>query len=361
MKRVLQKPLSLLASRKKHFIAAFAAMLLASCEQSRTPAVNSPRIIDAQSSGWIESVAIVSDLDRAVDFFTDIGGYEVVHTGELSPEIINLWNLSQMASGTEVLLREPGQSRGFIRLVTLENAGPQIEARSAATFLDTGGIMGLNVRVFDIQRTFNNLQRAGWRPLSDPVHFSVEDFAVSEAIFLGPDGLVIGLIERVKPPLGEDWIMPPGKLSRPNNAFVITADMQKGLTFFEKDMAWSVFLRDTGSAAKKGMNLYGWPHNIVETVDRNVAWFHPDRESQAREGSIALIELTGVEGRDFSGSAQPPNFGWTSLRTYGAGAENQPVSDKGFYLAPYGCVSIAALKSPDGVLIENITPSNNCP
>ena len=361
MKGVLPKQLCSVAPRKKHFIATFTAMLLASCEQSQTAHINPPPIINSQTSGWVESVAIVSDLDRARDFFTDIGGYEVVHVGALPPEIIKLWNLPKTASGTDVLLREAGQSRGFIRLVALEKAGPQIEARSAATFLDTGGIMGLNVRVFDIQRTFKNLQRAGWRPLSDPVHFSVEEFAVSEAVFLGPDGLVIGLIERVKPPLGEDWTMLPGELSRPNNAFVITADMQKGQTFFEKNMAWSVFLTDTGAAAKKGMNLYGWPHNIVESVDRNVAWFHPDTEAKAREGSIALIELTGVEGRDFSGSAKPPNFGWMSLRTYGARTENQSISDKGFYLAPYGCVSIATLKSPDGVLIENIAPSDICP
>lgn len=311
----------------------------------------------APASGWIETVAIVSDLERATAFFTDIAGYEVMHSGALAPPVLRLWGLAADATGSEVLMREPGASRGFVRLVRLENAGPQIEARSAGTFLDTGGIMGLNVRVFDIEKTFVNMQRAGWRPLSDPVHFSVENFSVSEAVFMGPDGLVIGLIERKKPALGDAWTMTPGQLSRPNNCFVITSDMPRATAFFQDEMDWNIFLTDKGKAAKAGMNLYGWPHNLVETAGRDVAWFHPEKDVPAREGSIALIRLTGVDGRDFSKTSRPPNLGWTALRTW---ATADRTDKKGFILAPYGCVSITAQKTPDGVLIENIVPSGNC-
>ena len=339
-------------------VSSFIALIfMAGCVE-QTPA--KPYDSIAPVSGWIETVAIVSDTDRAVHFFTDVAGYEVMYEGALAPQIVRSWGLNPDVTGTEVLVREPDASRGFIRLVKLDNAGPQIEARSAGSFLDSGGIMGLNVRVFDIDKTFYNLQRAGWRPLSDPVSFSVENFSVSEAVFMGPDGLVIGLLERMKPPLDNTWSMEPGRLSRPNNAFVITRDIKAGGDFFKTQMKWNVFLTDKGKAAKPGMNLYGWPHDLVGRVDRDVAWFHPDETAATREGTIALISLTGAKGRDFTQTAKPPNFGWTTLRTWTPVDADATSDAGGFYLAPYGCVTLRNTRSPDGVLIENIMPSENC-
>ena len=316
----------------------------------------------ASTSGWIETTAIVRDAEKQADFFTQVAGYENIFSGKVSPEVIQAWGLPQTVSGLEVLLREPGESRGFIRLIELANVANQIEARSAGTFIDTGGIMGLNVRVKDIQKTFDSLQAAGWRALSDPVSFSVENFSVSEAIFLGPDGLVIGLIERQKPPLGPEWRMPPGKLSRPNNAFVITSDIEQASKFYQSSLGWHAFLEDkVDEAAQSGMNIYGWPHELAKQVSRHVMWMHPQKSAETREGTIALIELDGVEGRDFSARTRPPNLGWTSLRVFSDDQENRVENQsRPFQLFPYGCITMAVNHDPDGTQLEYLRASKGC-
>ncbi|MEM9182372.1 MAG: hypothetical protein AAGB27_04385 [Pseudomonadota bacterium] len=310
------------------------------------------------SAGWIEATAIVRSLDRHEAFFVDVGGYEVRYTGETSPAILRYWGLGEQVTGREMLLAEPESARGFIRLVALAGAGHQREIRSAGQFFDSGGIMGLNVRVSSISKTFERAQASGWRPLSDPVWFSVEDFSVGEAIFLGPDGLSIGLIERKKPPLGPEWVLTDGTFSRPNNAFVITADLPSSRAFYLGELSWKPFLEDTGPAAQPGMNLYGWPHNRVEDVERHVVWWHPD---EGGEGSLAQIQLRGATGRDFSQSTAPPNLGWVALRHFSDDDSTETAPGPFFILEPYGCVRLRHRVDPDGVRHEFLLRSSGCP
>lgn len=311
----------------------------------------------APVNGWIEATAIVRDLQSAAEFFETTAGYRRIHRGITPAPVIAAWGLPESASGREIVLAEPGQQRGFVRLVQLSNVGVQIEARSAGQFFDTGGVFGLNVRVVDIELAFRRMQSAGWRPLSDPVRFSVEEFAVAEAVFRGPDGLVIGLIERERPVLGPQWSMARGQLSRPNNAFVVARRLDASLDFYVDVLAWSSFLRDTGTAASAGMNLYGWPHDLVEDISREVVWVHPDGGG---EGSIAIMQL-GVTGRDFRQSVTPPNYGWTSLRVWARGTDKLGGKTAGaFKLAPYGCVDMLSSLDPENVRLEFLRPSDEC-
>ncbi|MEZ5514302.1 MAG: hypothetical protein R3F58_10580 [Steroidobacteraceae bacterium] len=314
--------------------------------------------------GWVEAVAIVRQLERSEQFFLETAGYERRHTGPLSPQLIRFWRLPVGATGRMSLLAEPGANRGYIRLVELANAGAQMEIRSAGQFFDTGGIMGLNVRVRDIDVAFARLQSAGWRPYAQPVRFAVEEYSVAEAIFQGPDSLVVGLIEREEPALGPEWTMGVNALSRPNNAFATTSDLEADLRFYEQHFGWRRVLTDKGPAAKAGPNLYGWPHNFVADVQREVVWVHP---RAAAEGSVAMIQLRGADGRDFSDRAGPPNFGWVSLRTWSDGKlARKSVADRRqtsapVNLFPYGCVVIKLATSPSGVSVEQLTAAKGCP
>lgn len=337
-------------------------MGLLGCQDSAPSQNIRPTNVPATVQGWIEAAAIVRDLESQTAFFTQIAGYDIIHQGPTPPAILNAWNLPASAQGREVLLREPGEARGYVRLIELSGVPGQIEARSAGTFIDTGGVMGVNVRVRDIEKTFDKLQAASWRPLSNPVSFAVEEFSVSEVLFLGPDGLVIGLIERQKPPLGPEWRMKAGDLSRPNNAFIITSDIKAASDFYETEFGWTPVLEDKAEqAAASGMNIYGWPHTLAAKVKRHVIWFHPNNEAAAREGTIALIELDGVEGRDFSAMAAPPNYGWTSLRTW-TDAQSAPPNTQSapFHMPPYGCAALSIVRDRDGAQIERLSPSEAC-
>lgn len=335
---------------------------LSVCSQSSAPKAQDLNDPSVSVQGWIEATAIVRDLDNMSTVLQTTAGYQELFSGATPREVLDSWGLPASSTGREVLLREPGETRGYIRLIQLSGVTRQIEARSAATFIDSGGIMGLNVRVKDIQKAFDKLQAAGWRPLSDPVSFSVDNFSVSEAVFLGPDSLVIGLIERQKPALGPEWRMPPGQLSRPNNAFIITSDLKQASDYYQTELGWYSFLEDEADkAAVSGMNIYGWPHNLVENIGRHVMWMHPDQASDTREGTIALIALDGVKGRDFSARTRPPNFGWTSLRILSDGADGEAEENgNAFYLAPYGCVTLSLSYDFDGTQIERLEMSKNC-
>ncbi len=314
-----------------------------------------------QAGGWIEAVAIVSDLDRAERFFINVAGYQRLHAGAVDPVLLRAWGLPAGARGRERVFTEPGETRGRVRLVALEDAGPQVEIRSAGQFFDTGAIAGFNVRVRDIDVAFAAMQRAGWRPFAETVRFSVEEFAVAEAVFRGPDGLVIGLIERERPALGPQWRMPVEALSRPNNAFVIAPDLDAARAFYEDVLGWSAFLTDQGPAAAPGPNLYGWPHDLAPQVTRNVVWLHPDGGG---EGSVAFLSFGGVEGRALADRAAPPNLGWVALRLAAPPAlqsGDRPGEDgrgaAALRLAPYGCVRLSAAIDPAGVRLEFLTPA----
>ena len=331
--------------------AVLAFLALAACASA--PPVEAPR--PAFADGWIEAVAIVRDLDRTEAFFTDVAGYERIGDGATPRAVLDAWGLGEDATGEERLLAEPGEQRGFVRLVSLSGAGEAGEIRPAAGFQDTGAIAGLNVRVIDIDAAYARMEAAGWRPFAPVVRFSVEAFAVAEAIFRGPDGLVIGLIERERPPLGPEWRMADGELSRPNNAFVVAADLGRALAFYEGELGWSVFLRDEGPAAPPGPNLYGWPHDYVSGVRRSVAWTHP---AGGGEGSVALMALS-AEGRDLSARSAPPNLGWSALRLWRPAPADGQVSAP-HRLSPYGCVTLSTQIDPEGVRLETLSPATGC-
>ena len=145
---------------------------------------------------------------------------------------------------------------------------------------------------------------------------------------------------------------------------VATSDLEADLRFYEQHFGWRRVLTDKGPAAKAGPNLYGWPHNFVAGVQREVVWVHP---RAAAEGSVAMIQLRGADGRDFSDRAGPPNFGWVSLRTWSDGKlARKSVADRRetsapVDLFPYGCVVITSATSPSGVRVEQLTAAKGCP
>jgi hypothetical protein len=313
-----------------------------------------PEDIELQD-GWIEAVAIVREAGRVDAFFRNTAGYERIHAGRLGPEVIAAWNLDPQVSGQEWLYREPGAARGFVRVIVLAGIADQGEARPAGQFHDTGGIAGMNVRVHDIDAAYARMQAAGWRAFAPVVRFSVEGFRVAEAVFAGPDGLVIGLIERQAPPLGPEWAMHEAALSRPNNAFVLSGDLPASLASFAAT-GWQPFLRDEGPAAPEGPNLYGWPHELPARVSREVVWVHPHKGG---EGSVALMSLKGVSGRDFSASAGPPHYGWVVLRRLSDAPAPADASTP-YVQPPYGCVRLAAVTGPEGVRRETFHRVDAC-
>jgi len=254
--------------------------------------------------GWTEVVVAVADVEVRARDIAAATGWVVRHRGPVDARIVAAWQLPKGATAREVVLAEPQSTRGFVRLVAFSNAGPQTRIRSSAQPWERGGWGGINVRVANIDVAFQKLQRAGWQGFSDPVTFTVPPYTVREAMLVGPDGLVLGLLERVSPPLsGWSW---PSTASRPVTVFAPVPDDGRAENLLGRTLGLKRRLGYDGPAAPPGANLFALPHDVTPGLKRRVGWFQAVGNE---EGTIATVAFSGLVGRDHSGEARPPNFG----------------------------------------------------
>lgn len=251
--------------------------------------------------GWREAMVSVADLDARLAFFRDVAGWELVSQGPVGDEQLKAWRIPPGVPAQTALMRQPGATRGLVRLVAF--AGARERIRSSARPWEAGGWAGLNIRVRGIEGAFRTLQLHGWQGFSDPVTFRVPPYTVREVMAVGPDGLTASFIERVDPPLAADW---PGLWSRAITVFEVTADPAASARFYGEVLGLKARLSYDGPAAEPGMNLLGLPHDQVAQVTRHVRWW----QQQGREdGTIASLGFRGAAGRDFADTAAPPRLG----------------------------------------------------
>ena len=311
--------------------------------------------------GFAEIVVIVSDLDTRVAQLIAATGWREEGRGEVDPAVLARWGLPRTATAREALLGEPGTARGRVRLVEIREAGAARRIRSSAMPWESGGWAGVNVRVVNIFETFDRLQREGWQGFSDPVTFDVPPYRVREAMLVGPDGFVLGLLQRVSPPLaGWQW---GAAISRPVTVFATVADPAKARRFFETDLGIKVRLQYDGPAAPPGMNLFGLPHDHTLNMTRAVDWH---QAAGRDEGTIASIAFRGVVGRRFDTDNGPPNLGLFMVRLFVTDAaarcatlQGRTVGKvRGRYtaeMAPYGRLDGCVLESPDGAWVDLVS------
>jgi hypothetical protein len=300
--------------------------------------------------GFAEVVAIVSDASAGARAMARATGWTVRHSGAVDQAVLRAWGLPATARGREAVLSEPGARRGFVRLVSLSGAGEQRRMRSSAQPWEAGGWAGVNVRVADIDAAFTSLQRAGWQGFSDPVAFDVPPYRVREAMLVGPDGLVLGLLQRVSPPM-QGWSQ-ASAISRPVTMFATVRDGQRARAFLEA-AGLKVRLDYDGPTAPPGPNLFALPHNVAPGLTRTVSWH---QAAGRDEGTVAVIRFRGLEGRDHAASARAPNLGWLGARLFVsdpaarcAGRERWTAR-----LAPWGRVTGCTLAMPDGGQLDLI-------
>ncbi len=311
--------------------------------------------------GFREVVFSVSDLEGSARFYREVAGWEVVVDGEASPGLAAHWGLAENQPISEVLLRNPGDDRGFLRLVAFPGAEQQ-QIRSNAQTWDTGGIFDVNVRVLDIHAKFTELRERGWMFYSDPIRFAFGPFVVWEVLAKGPDGVVIAMVERVQPPL-EGW---PNlrELSHIFNSTQIVRDFDSSLEFYRDKLGFEIYLEHQGPSQEPGPNVLALPHNLAAEITRKVVILSPDGTNA---GSVELIGFAGLTGADHSEHAVAPNLGILALRYPVAdlAAYRQRLSEHGvepfkgpstLTIEPYGKVEIMTIRAPEGALLEFYQP-----
>ena len=336
-------------------LALLAFLAVTAAAQERDSAPSPAR--DFQVAGWREAVVSVSDMAPHLKFFRKVAGWKVLAKGAIGPEQLRHWGLPAEAKGRQVLLGNPGTDTGFVRLVRFDGV-QQRQVRHNTRSWDSGGLFDINVRVADMERTHRKLTRMGWESIGGPLQFSFGPFVVKEWIVRGPDGLTFALIERLQPKL-EGWPHLK-KFSRTFNSTQIVRDFDASRRFFAQVLGFSTYLEHKGASDPPGDNVLGLPRDMAMRHARVIEILHPQG---VNEGSVELLAYEGLQGRDTSALAVPPNLGLLMLRfptrnlpglvrrlrEHGVRPENRV---RQLQLPPYGQVRIVSVRDPGGSWLE---------
>lgn len=307
--------------------------------------------------GFQEVVFSVRNLDRDTEMYASLGGYDIVHRSTLDRSQLDFWQLPETASAQSTLLKYPGRDFGLLRLISFEGV-EQRHIRSNSQSWDTGGIYDVDLRVADIEKKITDFQSYGWTGFCDYEEYHFNQFHVSEILIKGSEDIVFALIKRHAPKLVN---FPQLKeMSHIFNSSQIVKNIEVAKTFYLDKLGWKVYMENISENSAPGPNVFGIPHNIYPNTVRKIVIASPDG---GNEGSVELVEIEGLTGRDFSQQCAPPNLGILMLRypVENLAAYKERLIDNGVQIineshnvkyTPYGNMNVFSIQSPDGAWIE---------
>ncbi|MEM1089413.1 MAG: hypothetical protein AAGI67_03435 [Pseudomonadota bacterium] len=315
-------------------------------------------------SPWREAVVSVTDLDRSAAFFTQIGGYEAVHRGNVERSELDAWGLPPSAAGESLLLTHAGNDSGMVRLVRFENAGPRVPMRPGARTWDSGCYFSLMIRMKDIDRVYQDAIGLGWwteTPITD-LTFGKSKLRV--VIYRGPDGVQVQGYERLEPPLPEA-IGPFDRLTRPFNMMQMVRDRDAAYQFFTEVLGFDTFYNGKPYVAPEPQATpLGIPINLTTSVRYRAGIVYP---KAGEFGRMEMIEVMDLDGNDYADRCLAPNLGILAVRFEVNDAERAAaaITERGWPLfgepapvaiAPYGLLDLFTVRTPDGALVQFFSP-----
>jgi len=316
------------------------------------------------ATGISEVIFSTYDIDRAMDPLVAVAGFRKVALLDAPPEQFAAWRVPDGCTRIEqALYCAPGDNRGRIRAVCFHGVEKDLIRPSQRTW-DTGGIFDLDLFSTDVRSVYRELQQGhGWTAYGEPVDYEMGDFDVAQVVARGLDGLNLAIIQPHKRPTFE---LPAfSALSRVFNSTQLVADLDRALAFYEGVLGWKVLVRvEVAGHAEPGADVLGIPVPLAQTCLRRVAIVHPEG---INDGSVELIELVGLGGRDFSSRAVAPNVGLLALRLTVAApaAYARELESRGATLyspprtadiAPFGPIECFSVRSPEGAILEFTAP-----
>lgn len=314
---------------------------------------------DPDIKGFQEVIFSVSNIELSIDFFQRVCGWTMVSRNEGVSALKKLWHLDESVEIEEALMVNTGDIEGFLRLVQFKNV-TQRQIRSGTQAWDTGGIFDINIRTADMDSFYREFEDEGWNGYGEPLRYVFGEYDVSEVLLKGPDGITIAAMQRYSPPLvGFDHMK---KSSRIFNSSIVTDDMEKSYDFYINKLGFEMFFQTPGNVRKPGHNVLSFPRNTNAEIEVPVDIVRPDLKNF---GSIEYLQTKGLDGKDCSEHAKPPNLGILMLRfpVKNADAYAATLKERGLQLnsevqsvtvAPYGTLKIFSVRSPEGVWLEFI-------
>ena len=310
--------------------------------------------------GLQEMVVSVKFLDRTIEMYREIAGWEVAFRGPAPPGQASHWGLEEDVLIDQAILRVPGTEKGFLRLVRFADV-PQVRIRSSARPFDTGAIFNFNTLVKDLEGVFESMRDHGFVGFADPTYYTIFGREYGGAMLRGHDGVVINLLYRVNDSYDD---MPPfTKMSHVVNATQMVDDYEESMEFFRNRLGWHLRWEASPQWPEDGSNNMSLPNSLLlegKIRERAASFlFSPEADG----GSIEIFEFDGVSGHDFSDRAHPPNLGVLMYRVhvpdlaaYAGRLKAQGVAAvrpmTRLSVAPYGQVRAMVIAAPSGAWIE---------
>jgi len=311
--------------------------------------------------GFHEVVLSVYDFDRIARPLEGVGAFKLQSLPDAPPGQFKAWRVPAGCTRIEQAYLAPigtNHGRGGLRLVKFHGV-PQRVMRSSQRSWDTGGIFDIDVFSRDCDAVYAKLQTYGWTALGDPVRYQEAQFDVKQVVAIGPDGLMVAIIQRFKPPV--DDLEKFDAMSNIFNSTQMVADYDRSAKFYRDVLGWPATLEFTiDSQAEPGVDVLGLPMPQAEKAERKIGMFKP---ADSPDGAIELIENSTMRGKDFSAHCVAPNIGILSLLipVPDAAALAAAVVARGghlysnlstFELHPHGAVSSFSTRSPEGAILE---------
>jgi catechol 2,3-dioxygenase-like lactoylglutathione lyase family enzyme len=306
------------------------------------------------------------DIERLARPLVAIGAFSLRPLPDAPAGQFAAWQVPASCTRIEQALMVPSgpaDGRGGIRLVKFHGA-PQRVMRSSQRSWDTGGIFDVDVYSHDVDRVYRTLQTHGWTALGEPVDYTEAMFHVRQVVAVGPDGLVVAIIQRYSPPV--EGLPPFDAMSRVFNSTQIVSDYDRSARYYREVLGWPAGLEfRIEGAAEPGAEVLGLPMPQAVVADRRIGIFQP---AGATEGSVELIENRTMRGRDCAEHCVAPNVGLLSLRfaVCDAAGYAAAITQRGgmlyegpatYEIAPYGPVTAFSTRTPDGAILEFYQPS----
>lgn len=326
----------------------------------------SPRLVSAEArkgyqpeigKGWQEAVVHVADPKPWIAFFTEDAGWKVASQGLIDPAILQAWQLPSGVTGQEVLLVNPGDGKGWVRLISLKGIASE-PIRPAAQAWDPGGYFSLMTRSRQAKAIYDKAIARGWTAYNSPQEFTFGGVKLANVVIRGPDGVNVSIYERLEPKL-EGWETTRG-ISRVFNVMTMVKDFEAERAFFQEGLGFGAWFIGNYEDKVPVATNFGLPVNLSVQIPRRsgILW-----ESQSEDGRVELMRFVGLEGVDHASRARYANRGIVALRLPVANldawigrvrarqievhASANPVD-----LAPYGKVRLAWVQSPNGGIVE---------
>jgi catechol 2,3-dioxygenase-like lactoylglutathione lyase family enzyme len=308
---------------------------------------------------WLMATASVTDLDRSAAFFTQIGGYEILHRGAVDAREIEALGLAEGSSGEALVLGAPGSEDGFIRLLRFEGAGRKVPTRPGARAWDTGCIWSVMVRIKGMESVYDDAIALGWWTETPITYLEFGPSKLNVVVFKGPDGLQVQGYERLANPLPEGF---PAfeRVSQPFNIMQMTRDRAAAKRLMTDIFGFETFWYGDPYTDKEPTPMpLGIPTNLTTTIPYLAGIFYP---VPMETGRMEYIEIDGLEGEDYADRCEAPNLGWLSV-TYPVDSVEETrrtIARRGGEVAiplhrtdygPFGEARVFGIKAPDGATI----------